>query len=180
MNFVKISILCVLLFSINSCTKDVDFDQIDEAAITPNLILTLVHFNLSAIDINDNLIFDGLIDLVRVPIGDGTEDSIEKINLTVVTDNSFDKQFRLTIIFFDESQLPIYTLPQQILIEPNTSEQEIIIEIPSEDIPKVFETEYFGFFLEIFSSDGGSEITPEDPGKLVLKSSIEIFFNFTE
>lgn len=180
MSFLKFSILCILLFSINSCTKNVDFDQIDAAEITPNFVLALVHFNLGASEINENFVFNGLIDFVRVPLSDGAEDSIEKINLTVETNNSFDKEFRLKIVFFDESKAPIYTLRQEIQIAPNSNNETVILEIPSEDIPKVFDTEYFGFYLQIPSNNGESGISPDDPGGLILKSSIEIFFNFKE
>ena len=39
-----------VIFYLQSCTKPVDFDQIDDAEIHANYILTQVYFNLGASD----------------------------------------------------------------------------------------------------------------------------------
>jgi len=96
-------LIALILFCFQSCTKSVDFDQIDDAEIHANYILTQVYFNLGAsdfLDENGNEI--GLqLDAIQAPISGSAQKYLEKIEFTVITENDFDRAFNIEIVLFD-------------------------------------------------------------------------------
>lgn len=169
----------IILF-FQSCTKPVDFDQIDEAEIQASYILTQVYFNLGSsdfLDENANEI-DLQLDAIQAPINSSGQKYLEKVEFTVVTENSFDREFNIEIVFFDEALNPIYVVSPQINVLPNSEETITTIEIPTDEIGVIFNTQYFSFFIQLLPSNDGSVILPNDTSELIFKSSVELFFNY--
>lgn len=175
----KLFLFILLLIGIQSCTKEVDFDQIDDVSIQTTYISTLLNLNLKAEkflnEFNEEIVFTQ--DVVYAPIEDSMQKYLEKVEFTVITNNGFDRNFSFQVIFYDEENNPIYTLQPTIIIPKNSTEVITILEIPEEDIDIVFNTNYFGFIL-IVESDSGSEISSSDTSTLELKSAVKLFFNY--
>ena len=176
----KIIATLLFLFSIHSCTKDVDFNQLDDANIHTAYVVTLIHLNLTATkfldDFNNEIVFTQ--DVIQAPITDDSKSYLEKVEFTVVTNNTFNRDFTLNVIFYNEFSEPIYHLQPVITVPANSLELTTVIEIPLEDIPVIYETEYFGFSLELSPSTDGSVISGSDTTTIDLKSSVKLFFNY--
>lgn len=177
----KLCIFILLLFLSYSCTKDVDFDQIEAVEITPNYLITLVYFELYAPDLLDSVNIEEplQVDFIKAPLKDVPKKYLEKVVFTIETTNVFSRDFKTQIIFFDAQQEPIYALTP-ILMPENSFETVTVIEIPPEDLHFVFEAEYFAFFLQLLPSDDGSTISPNDDSHIEFKSSIELFLNYSD
>lgn len=175
------SYLFFVLCCFQSCTKAVDFDQIDNAQIKANYIITQVFFNLEAPDfLNDfgeELNFQS--NLIETGISGGTDKYLEKIVFTVETKNEFSRTFNVTINLFDASKNLIYTLNPTVVIPPNSGALTTEIEIPKEDVGLVINAQYIEFSLAMSSSSDGSIISPSDPSVLNFKSYVELFLNYT-
>ncbi|NLP58788.1 hypothetical protein [Lutibacter sp. B1] len=180
MRYLKYISIFLISFLIKSCTKDVDFDQIDDASIKTEYISTLVYFNLTATNFLDefNNEITSIGDIIDAPISDESQDYLEKIEFTIITENSFDRDFLVQIAFFDKNNTLIYTLQPDVYIPANTTTLTTIIEIPETDIDVIYNTEYFGFILSLLPSSDGSVISNSDTSTLNLKSSAKLFFNF--
>jgi len=176
MKFLKFILLILLFFGALNCTKQVDFDQIDDAEISANYILTLVYTDLFTSDFLTEFGEEVPVkmDVIQTPIGGITKKYIDKIEFTAVTDNSFDRDFNFQIVLYDASQTPIYSLPE-INIPANSGETTTTLVIPGEDIDVVFNAVYFGFFINMLPSNDGSLISFDDDSELSLKSSMELF-----
>ena len=180
MKLLKLLIALSVIFYLQSCTKPVDFDQIDDAEIHANYILTQVYFNLGAsdfLDENGNEI--GLqLDAIQAQISGSAQKYLEKIEFTIVTENGFDREFNIEIVLFDADQNPIYVLNPIINVLPNSDETTIIIEILNDEIGVIFNTQYFSFFIQLLPSSDGSVILPSDTSELIFKSYVKLFFNY--
>jgi hypothetical protein len=175
----KIILSIIAIISLQSCTKSVDFDQLDNAEIHSNYIVTLAYFKLDAPTLLDEFNGGNLIETtIQIPINDVAEDYLEKIELTTFTENSFNREFNVEVLFFDANGNLIYKLNPKINIPKNSGKIKTVIEIPQDDISKVFNTQYFMFLLQMLPSDDGSIILPTDPSILDFQSSMELFLNF--
>ena len=174
----------VLLFFVfmllQSCTKDVDFNQIDDASIQTSYKATLVYFDLEPIKFLDsfNQEIGWTSDKVAAEINDASRGYLEKIEFTVVTKNTFNRDFSININFFNQNGELIYILKPIISIPANSDETTLIIEIPPSDIDVIYQTYYFGFGILMSGSGGGTVLSQTDDYRLNLKSSVELFFNF--
>lgn len=174
-----IAVALVLLF-FQSCTKEVDFNQLDDATIHATYISTLVYLNLTAPNFLDefNQEINITSDLIEAPISSESKPYLEKLEFTVKTKNSFNRNFLLSIIFYDTFGQSIYVLQPIIDVPPNSPEITTIIEIPTEDISVIYDTQYFGFHFLLLPSDDGSVISINDSDTLTLKSAAKLFFNY--
>lgn len=174
-----IAILLVILF-FQGCTKGVDFNQLDDAEIHSTYIATLIYLNLTAPDFLDdfNQEITFTADLVQAPITNDSKPYLEKVEFTVITENTFSRNFRLTITFYDAIGAPIYILQPIINVPENSAELTTIIEIPKQDIPYVYNTKFFGFAILLSPSTDGSTISINDISTFDLKSSAKLFFNY--
>lgn len=172
--------LLFLVIGIQSCTKDVDFDQIDDASIHATYIGTLIYLNLDVPnflnEFNEEITFSK--DLIEAPIPTDTRGYLEKIEFTVLTNNTFDRDFTLNVIFYNDANEPIYTLHPQIFIPKNSSEVTTILEIPKEDIGVIYNTVYFGFTLLLSQSTDGSVLSVNEGSTLQIQSFFKLFFNY--
>jgi len=179
MKALKFIILSLMLVGTLNCTKEVDFDQIDDTEINTSYILTLVYLDLFTQDFLTEFGEEVpvRIDVIQTPISGVTKKYIDKIEFTAVTDNSFDRDFNFQIVLYDASQTPIYSLPE-INILANSGETTTILVIPREDIDVVFNAVYFGFVINLLPSNDGNSISFDDDSELNLKSSLELFFKY--
>lgn len=173
-------LLFLVIVCLQSCTKPVDFDQIDDASFDAVYITTLIHLNLNAPNFLDELNNEISLksDVIEVPISNSLEPYIEKVEFTIKTENTFDRTFSLNFVFFDAFSSPIYTLKPTINVPGNTTELTTILVIPQEDIGIIYDTEFIGAAIRLFPSDDGSILGMNETSNLNLKSSMKLFVNY--
>ncbi|MDO9593402.1 MAG: hypothetical protein Q7J19_00260 [Lutibacter sp.] len=176
----KIAATALVILSIMGCTKDVDFNQLDDANIHTTFISTLIYLNLTAPDFLNDLNQEIIVtsDFIEPPITDETKPYLEKVEFTVITKNTFNRNFKLSITFYDSLGTAIYVLQPIINVPENSSELITMIEIPKADIHFIYNTRYFGFTVLLTPSTDGSVISISDTSKFDLKSSAKLFFNY--
>lgn len=176
----KIAVTALVMLSLMGCTKDVDFNQLDDANIHSTFISTLIYLNLTAPDfLNDfNQEIKVTSDFVEPPITDETKPYLEKVEFTVITKNTFNRNFKLSITFYDALGTAIYVLKPIINVPENSSELITMIEIPKADIHYIYNTRYFGFTVLLSPNTDGSVILISDTSKFDLKSSAKLVFNY--
>lgn len=182
MNPYKIILALLILFSIQSCTKDVDFDQFDDANIHAEYLATLVHFNFTApnfLDVNNKEI-DLTTDSIAVNISEGSQKYLEKVEFNFVTENTFNREFTIEIQFFDEMDTPINILeqPEIIIVDANSPEKTQKRVIPESNIDKIFDLREIRFLVKLSPSTDNSVILINDTSTLNLKSYMKLFYNY--
>jgi len=172
--------LLILTITLSSCTKEVDFNQIDDASINATYISTLVYANFSAINFLDtnNQEITYTTDFIEAPIDKSTIKYLEKVEFTVIINNTFNRGFNFYFKFFDETGQLAYILQPTIQVEPNSGETTFILEIPPEDIQVLNNTRFFGFLVELTGSTDGSTLSGTETVTLSLKSSVKLFYNY--
>jgi hypothetical protein len=180
MKIKKISASALVILFLMGCTKDVDFNQLEDANIHTTFISTLIYLNLTAPDfLNDlNQEIKVTSDFIDPPITDDSKPYLEKVEFTVITKNTFNRNFKLSITFYDAFGAPIYVLQPIINVPENSSELTTMIEIPKQDIAIIYNTKYFGFTVFLSPSTDGSVISISDTSRFDLKSSAKLFFNY--
>jgi hypothetical protein len=175
----KIISLLITILLLQSCTKDVDFNQLDDANINASYIVTLVYFDVEATNfLNEyNEEIELTSDVIESKISTVSQKYLERVEFTVITENSFNRSFEINIVFFDEANNPIYQLKPSIQIEPNSS-TKVIIEIPQSEIDVIYNTQFFGFSILMAQNADGTVLSGEEAFKLNLKSSVELFYNY--
>lgn len=167
---------------IQGCTKDVDFNQLDDASINTTYLVTLLYADLKVVDFLDE--FNNEItftqDSVQAQISDESRGYLEKIEFTVITENTFERNFIFRVTFYDEFKQPIYELSPEINISENSGEITTIIEIPEDDIHVIYDTQYFGFTMILLPSADGSSLNLSDASTLTIKSSVKLYFNYRD
>ena len=180
MNLIKLFLTLVLLFSFQSCTKDVDFDQINDASIASEYISTFVYIDLESTDFLNSLNNEEEIeftDLVKNPFNSSSKTDLVKAEFIVKTNNTFNRNFTLTIFFYNDTEEPIYELGKVFIME-NSPEDETILTIIENNIDILFVAKKIGFVIEIEKSTDGSVILPTDTNSLILQSAVKLYFNF--
>ena len=176
----NIFLFIIALLTVFACTKEIDFDQIDELTIDNTLLFTLVHFDLKPqhlLDEKQNEI-SLIADEVEAPIKGDSQKYLEKVEFNVITENTFDRSMTFKIVFYNESNQLIYTIQPIITIPANSNTTSFVLEIPKDDLDLVFQTESFGFELVISDSLDGSQLSVNDPYRFKLKSSMKLYFKY--
>jgi hypothetical protein len=174
-----LSILTIILV-FASCTKEVDFNQVDDASIKATYTSTLIYTDISAIKFLDefNSEITYTTDLIEAPIDKTAVKYLEKVEFTLVTTNSFNRAFNFSFNFFNNTGQPIYTLQPVVHVEPNSNETTFILEIPPEDINVLNNTRFFGFLVELEPSTDGSVLNGTETANLYLKSFVTLYYNY--
>lgn len=177
-----ISIITIILGSIffQTCTKPVDFDQIDEAYIQPSYLISLIHLELGPSDFLDAMSneISNRSDAIEVNIPHDEESVLEKIEFRVESTNSIERNFVFHVIFFNELSEPIYILKPEIIIPANSSKITTFLEIPNEDIDIIYITKYVGFNFAIQSDSENHLLNEDSAAQLNLKSSVTLHYTF--
>lgn len=102
MKITKFTTAAFIILFFQGCTKDVDFNQLDDANIHSTYIATLIYLNLTAPDFLDDFNREIAIttDLVQAPIYNDAEPYLEKVEFAVITKNTFNRSFKLSINYF--------------------------------------------------------------------------------
>lgn len=108
-NFLKISVL-LLLFSVvvHSCVKDVDLDQTEDIALTPDLQVSLLLFDVTEVDFRNrvtNVFVPVIRDTVRLEFLDDSyiQNDLTTVEFSYKYTNSFPQAFRNKISFLSEN-----------------------------------------------------------------------------
>ena len=180
MNLIKLFLTLVLLFSFQSCTKDVDFDQINDTNIETTYLTTFVHFNLTARSFLDNLNdeIQSVTDIVYVNIVENSQKYLTKVEFTMVIDNSFDREFTVEMVFYDATDTNIYNVEPVINVPANSSETTTILEIPESEINVVYNINTIKFLVTLIPPTNGNEILDSDISNLKLESYMTLYYNY--
>jgi hypothetical protein len=180
MKLTKLFLIITVLLSFQSCTKDVDFNQIDDVEIESEYISTFVYFDLEPTNflnsLNNEEEIEFTTDLVKNPFNSSSKTDLVKAEFIVKTKNTFNRNFTLTIIFYNDAEVPIYELGK-VFIMANLAE-ETTLTISENDIDILFVAKKIGFVIEIEESSDGSVILPTDTNSLILQSFVKLYFNF--
>jgi hypothetical protein len=180
MNPKNYSIILFILIAFSSCTKEVDFNQINDASIKATYTSTLVYADLSTIkflDINNQEI-TYTTDLIQSPIDKTAIKYLEKVEFTIIISNTINREFNFNFNFFDSAGQLIYTLQPTVNVLPKSGETTFILEIPTADINVLKNTYFFGFLVELKPSLDGSTLNGTETSNLNLKSSVKLFYNY--
>lgn len=169
--------LIVLCFA---CTKPIDIDQLDDASFETAYLFPLIHLELNAPNfLNEfNQEIPVTSDVINVPSMHDLYPYLNRAEFTVKTTNSFNRNFTLNILFFDEEKNLIYTLQPVITVPSNSSELTHELVIPEKDINIMYSTRYFGMYMSLWNSGSGEIITVTDISEFKLKSSMKLYVNF--
>ncbi len=119
----KILLIIVLIFSLISCIKDVDFDQSADLSAQPKYVFSLVHFTF-----NQNRFIDDsgieipfFSDTFPTPLATSsvTNDYLTKAEIQFKVTNTFNRTMVVVLQFLDVSGQPSYTFTP-ITIPPYT------------------------------------------------------------
>jgi len=155
-------------------------DQLDDASLDSSYLFTLIHLDLNAPNFLDDFNQEIAVssDMVSIPKLDDLHPYLKRAEFTVKTENSFNRNFTLNILFYDKDQQLIYTLKPVIIVPSNSSELMHVLEIPENDINVIYNTRYFGMDMSLWNSTTGDLIEVTDDFEFAVKSSIKLFFNF--
>lgn len=177
-----ISIVTIILGGVffQTCTKPIDFDQIDEAYFQPSYLISLIYLELRPSDFLDpfNDEISNRSDAIEVDIPRDEESVLDKIEFRLETTNSIERNFVFHVIFFNELSEPIYILKPEVTIPASSSEITTFLEIPKEDINIIYLTKYIGFNFEIQSNSENHLLDEDINAQLNLKSSVILHYTF--
>ena len=174
----KLAFVGLLFFM--SCTKSVDFEKWDDVDVDATYITTLIHLDLATpnfID-DDNEEITFLSDLLEIPISDDLEPYIVKIEFTIITRNSFNRNFDLDFVLYDANNNPLYTIQPSLSIAPNTDFLTHYLEIPATDIDIIYQMTFIGAVIEMNAAQNGETLDGSEDFEFELKSSMKIFVNY--
>lgn len=176
----KICLYFLLLFHISACTRDIDFDQINDVNLYPEVIVNLAFFNLTAPNLlnNSNLEIPSISNIVAVPFLRGMSGYLEKVEFIIAADNEFNREFVFKIDFINEFGNPIYSVQPAIHIPSNSMDFYTIIEVAQEGLLKLEETFYLEFSMEFPPSSDGSILNNGDLSIFNLKSAGKFYLNY--
>lgn len=174
------TILLASLLVLISCTKPVDFEKWDDTEVDATYIFTLIYLDLSATSFLDesNMEMNFISDVLEIPISDDLEPYIEKIEFTVITKNSFNRDFNLDFTLFDEDNNPIYTIRPTLQISANAGEQSFLLAIPASDISVIYQMTFIGAVINMVPDANGQILDGTETYEFELKSSMKIFVNY--
>jgi len=180
MNLKYYIISLILISTLNSCTKSVDFNQIDDANVHPIYTSTLIYADFTAIKFLDanNQEITYTTDLIEAPIDKTTIKYLEKVEFTLIITNTFNREFNFHFNFFGDAGQLVYELKPIVIVAPNSGETTFTLEIPPDDIQVLNNTRYFGFLVTLKPSSDGSTLNGTEIANLNLKSSVKLYYNF--
>jgi len=180
-NFIKYAFIVMLsTITIFSCTKEIDFNQINDVSLKPVVALNLIFFNALASDFFIDRIEQSTIkDTVVIDLFNRgfIIDNLVKAELVFETTNSIDKSFNIKVDFLDTSNRLKHTFTLTAPASPlNTDIITSHIEVfenTSLDALKVSNK----IELTLQALSGGMPLNNDTPGVITLKSKGVFFLN---
>lgn len=171
--FVLASLIVVSLFS---CVKDVDFEQAEDLTVSPTLEVSLVRFSEPANRfLDDSGIEQTTIrDSVRVEIfnDDFVVDNLRRAEFLFETTNSINRAFDAEILFLDDNDELQHRI--EFGVDASDSNQELVSiteEIfENEAVEDLTATTKLLFSFSMQPSEDGSTLNEDSLGELKLRS----------
>ncbi|KUJ61910.1 hypothetical protein AR687_10130 [Flavobacteriaceae bacterium CRH] len=169
----RISKVLCLAFLFSSCSSDLDFDQIEDLALTPVLVVNLAYFDVPANQFTDNgtaqqIAFD--IEPFKAFKKKFFTDNLVKAECNFELENTINRAFSLDVLLLDEDEQVLETLTFEI---PAYSGGSNVIKYPTEvfenqRLKLLKQTTQIGFTVRI---GAGPPLTANSSGNLKLRSS---------
>jgi len=175
--FKRIILISAFVSFLFSCSSDLDYEQADDFNIQPVFTTNLAYVNGPA----TNFLYNG----VEIPIvsvvsdvdfltTEFVKDDLIKAEMYFRIKNTIARGFELNIVFFDENDAPLYTVPLNIGESHGT---EIVVEhteiFTTAKVDIIKKTAKMGFTVTMLP---GTPITPTTPGRVELSSSLTAYF----
>ncbi|TNJ43776.1 hypothetical protein KFZ70_07775 [Tamlana fucoidanivorans] len=161
-----------------SCTKDVNFSQLNDLTLSPAVVSSLVFFDEPANTFYDNgSEVSAIQDFIMVDIFNNAfvQDDLVKSEFHFESKNAINRSFILQIDFFDISGKVLHTF--QVSQEASGNAVETVshhIEVfEGDDIEVLKQTQVVMFTLRVAA---GQPIDEHTPGRIQLKSFASFYF----
>ena len=175
------TIILLLNLMLASCTKAIDFSQVEDLEITPILESSLIFFNEPVNRFLNNgneitLIQDFV--LVEVFNEEIIVDQLIKVEFVFETKNSINRAFELQVDFFDESEQlqHTFTLQQEASINNIEIESSFIEVFENATLDALKRSSVILFTLRMLP---GEQIDQNSSGRIDFKSKSVFYFNIT-
>lgn len=171
-----IKVLAGLLF-LNSCTKEIDFNQVDELVLNPIVESSIFYFNAPASQFYNNGEINVSQDFVLINIFNNsfTVDYLNRAEFTFEITNSINKEFQLQMDFVDHDDNTQHSIILSALQSPNNTnivtEQVEVFE--GNTLLALKNTVKLVFTITLQS---GAPINQNTPGAIQLKSKGLFYF----
>jgi hypothetical protein len=173
--FAFIGLLSLLIFT-NSCSSDLDFNQINDAKLEPAYVANLSYFDLQAKDFivngqEQDITFDAQnFDVFRDKY---FKSYLKKADFLFEVENTIARSFSIDIVLFDQNDQVLYvkriTIPAYAGVT-NTITITDVFENAKLDLLK--QTTRLGFGIV---KNPGTPLTVNSTGRLVLRSSATLY-----
>ncbi|HSD06452.1 hypothetical protein [Flavobacterium sp.] len=176
--FKRIILISAFVSCLFSCSSDLDYEQADDFNIQPVFITNLAYVNGPATNFLYNGVevpFVSIVSEVDFLTTEFVKDDLVKAEMYFKVKNTIARGFALRVVFYDENDTPLYTLPLNIGESHGT---EIVVEhteiFTAAKVDIIKNTAKMGFSVTMLP---GTPITPTTPGRVELSSSLTAYFN---
>ena len=141
-SYLALIVTCICLAL--SCSSELDFDQVDDVVLAPQIDADILFFTLGTEDFIDTSITDETVvvrDTTRLEFLNDSfiRDSVEDIELTFQIDNSFLQSFNNRFIFINEINEPQYTLEFNVdaSLDGTTTRTSIVEQVNEDELQAI-------------------------------------------
>ena len=176
-------IFFVLLLTIISCVKDVDFDQAQNLSIKPEIISSLVFTEVEASQFSENGIEQQIVrdSISNIEIFEAQfiEDNLVKAEMIFETTNSINRSFNLQVDFLSTTNELQHVISFDVLQSSsgNPVLTEFIEIFEDESLDALKSITKMVITLTLDPSTDGSMLDENSIGKIALKSKGLFYFN---
>ncbi|WP_224489028.1 hypothetical protein [Robertkochia flava] len=165
---------------LNACIKDVDYDQMDDFVLSPDLELSLAYFEFLASDFDEDTNNDNsYIDSTQADLfsQDFFDQNLRAAEFTIVHINTVERAFQAEFVFKDQQGTPLYSV--EVFIPPyDGNPQEVVTLI-------YFDESQIGILKNTFTISAKIELLPGNPpltnssdGAIKFQSSAIFYMQF--
>ena len=162
---------------LNSCVKDIDYDQIDEFVLEPEIELSLVYFDFLASEFDEsNPAYENTyIDSTQADLfsQDFFDQHLMAAEFTIVHKNTVERAFQAVILFKDQQGGVLYSV--NVLI-PALGEKVTLIYFDESQIGILKNT--FTISAEITLLPGNPPLNSDSGGSIKFESSVIFYMQF--
>ncbi|NQX86955.1 MAG: hypothetical protein HRT67_13830 [Flavobacteriaceae bacterium] len=187
MKIIKQTLLWLLIFVLVSCIKDVDFDQVEDFALTPVASASVIYSNIDVSRFYDNdeeLESESVTDAIRditVFTDDVVLENLVKAELIFGSVNSINRSFDIQVDFLSESDETLHTFSFN--TAPSVSGNDFITEhtelFENESLEALKATRHMRMTFNLHSSTDGSTLDENSTGRIVVKSRGNFYLNIS-
>lgn len=167
-----------VLFLAMSCSSDLDFDQVNDLQLQPVVVANLSSFDAPANKFVNNGTEQTIsIDTPDVGVFNGSflKDNLSKAELFFEVDNTINRAFFLQLVFLDNSNAPLFSIPMNIpayagATNITTNTQTFV----GARLDALKQTKKIAFVVSLLP---GPPLTSSSVGNLKLRSSVTAYFD---